>query len=105
MKTCNDSDVRPRPLKDIAIRNCCFDDPLLGKALGRVQRRAESDLRVADVVMVPEARAEVGDGLRDGVLRLQELVASGVGKNFLVLRTKFLLRRTLQLRNKELYLL
>ena len=45
-----------------------------------MQRRAESDLRVADVVMVPEARAEVGDGLRDGVLRLQELVASGVGE-------------------------
>ena len=83
---------------------CCFDDPLLGKALGRVQRRAESDLCVADVVGVPEAGAEVGDGLRDGVFRLQELVAEGLAKSssFLELN-KFLLRGTLLLRNKELY--
>ena len=54
---------------------CCFDDLLLGEALGGVQRRAKADLRVADVVRVPESGAEVGDGLRDGVLRLQELVA------------------------------
>ena len=46
-----------------------------------MQRRAESDLRVADVVMVPEAGAEVGDGLPDGVFRLQELVAEGLGKS------------------------
>ena len=52
-----------------------LDDPLLGEALGRVQRRAEPDLGVADIVLDPEAGAEVPDGLRDGVLRLQELVA------------------------------
>ena len=52
-----------------------LNDPLLGEALGRVQRRAEPDLGVPDVVLGPEAGAEVPDGLRDGVLRLQEPVA------------------------------
>ena len=52
-----------------------FDDILLGETLVRVQGRAEPDLRMPDVLLLPEAAAEAGDGLGDGVLRLQELVA------------------------------